>query len=192
MRRLAAAVLISAAVPSFAQPSNLELYQDMAIECLGGLTGSADSLAVISPERMPYLRSSLVNEWQKAGRVVYLADTTAVRFNLPRLSYQVERAAVEYASRGKQVERNVRLDLRYTMTGRDGLVIADDRCSGNRSDIIARTDIAGLQDPSYPETQAEPPPAGWIRRYLEPAVLTTATAIAVYLFFTLRSNAGDS
>ena len=192
MRRLAAAVLLAAAVPAFAQTSNLELYQEMAVECLGGLTGAADSLAIVSPARMPYLRSSLVNEWQKAGRVVYLADTTAVRFNIPRLSYEVERAAVEYARRGKQVERRLRLDLRYTLTGADGLVIADDRCSSNRSDLINRTDLMRLQDPLYPETQAEPPPAGWIRRYLEPAVLTTATAVAVYLFFTLRSDAGDS
>ena len=188
MPRTALAVLLAfhIASPASGQATNLELFQEMAVECLGSVPAGADSLVLDAPDTMPYLRSALTKLWQEGGRSIYLADSTALP--IPRLTYSVEEAAVEYVRRGKQIERRLHLDLGFTYTDPDGRLVSDDRCRGARSGLIGRADLARLEDAAYPETQAEAPPAGWFRRYLEPAVLTAATAVAVYLFFTLRSN----
>jgi hypothetical protein len=192
MPRAATSVLLSLLLSSVSagQATNLELFQEMAVECLGGVPIGADTLLLEAPETMPYLRSALTNLWKEDERTIFLADSSAVP--LPLLAYRIENSDVEYARRGKQIERRLKLDIRFTYTDRNGRLMSDDRCSAVRTGPVAMSDMAQIQDAAYPETQAEMPEAGWFRRYLEPVVLTAATAVAVYLFFTLRSNAGDS
>lgn len=160
----------------------------MAVECLGPLPPQLDQLVLEAPDEMPYLRSTLVATWQDAGRQVYLPDGPT---NEARVAFDVEEAAVRYARRGSQLAREVRLTLRYTIARADGRVLADDRCALSRGDVIARGQVDAVQSNVYPETQSDLPRGGWFRRLLEPAVLTGATAVAVYLFFTLRSAGGD-
>lgn len=188
MLSTAAAVLLSFLMSSAAlgQTTNLELFQEMVVECLVSVPAGADTLLLDAPETMPYLRSALTNRWQEDGLTIFLADSSALP--LPRLAYTVENSALAYARHGKQVERRLDLDLRYTYTDRNGRLLSDDRCSAARTSLVDRASLDRIQDAAHPETLAESPPAGWFRRYLEPAVLSAATAVAVYLFFTLRSN----
>src|SRR5690606_32774659 len=77
MRSGAAALLLllATAAPAAGQTSNLALYQELAVECLGELPAGVDSLVVTSPDRMPFLRSALVSHWQQDGRAVFLPDS---------------------------------------------------------------------------------------------------------------------
>lgn len=191
MRSATGALLLSLFIvsPAFGQSTNLSLYQDLAVACLGELPPEVDSLVVESPDRMPFLRSALVARWQEEGRAVFLPDSALAAAHL---SYSIEQAEVSYEKRRRQLAREVRLSLRYTLTNGMGRVLVDDRCIDSRSDLIARGALAGVQNAAYPETQGELPEAGWIRRVVEPVVLTAATAVVVYLFFTLRSSDSDS
>lgn len=170
-----------------AQTSNVSLLQDVAIGCLGALPESVQDVRLDAPDEMPYLRSALVDAWQENGHAVYVdGDLSAAA----RVHYAVEEAAVRYERAGNGIARDIRLSLRFTITASDGRVLIDDRCTGRRTDVIPRDRIDLVEDAAYPETQGEPPEGGWFRRILEPAVVTTATAIAVFLFFSLRSEGG--
>lgn len=189
MRSVAACVaslLIATTVAG--QSTNLALYQEMAVECLGDVPASIDTLALQPPDRMPYIRSALVTHWQDDGRTIYLPDSAGTH---PLLSFDVEEADVTYARRSRRIGRSVVLALRYSLTSPTGRILADDRCREETSDMISRTALQVVQVDAYPETQADPPEGGWFRRYLEPVVITAATAVAVYLFFTLRSTEAD-
>ena len=198
MRRLASTALPAGLLlcllglltgPARGQPTNVEVLQALAVACLADVPDTAAAFRMAAPERAPYLRPALVDDWQRSGRTVYLPDTTAASA-LPRLAYDVEDVEVAYArARGRRVQRRVALALRYTWTGADGRILAEDRCRDARTDTLDRRDLAAVEDPAFPEATAEPPPAGWLRRYVEPAVLVAATAVGVYLFFTLRSQA---
>ena len=184
----ACALLVLLTAPASAQSTNLALYQDLAVDCLGALPGDLDSFSLEGPERMPYVRSALISRWQDDGRSVFAADSSG---DVAHLVYHIDDARVRYARQDGDVARRVALALRYTLTAPDGRILEDDRCAEEFSDVIPRGALAAVQNEAYAETQADAPEAGWFRRYLEPVVITAATAVAVYLFFTLRSNEAD-
>ena len=175
-------------------PTNLETYQTLALRCLASVPDTAQALALDAPALMPYLRTALTDAWRREGRALFLADTSfqASGPPPPRLRYAIEEARVAYArARRKQLDRTVTLALRYTFTGADGRLLGEARCRETFTDTIRRADRTALETDAFPETQSDPPRAGWMRRYLEPAVLAAATAITVYLFFNLRSDRSD-
>lgn len=55
------------------------------------------------------------------------------------------------------------------------------------SDTIHVGDLPDLEIPSIPLTQGEPPEGGFFDSVLEPLIIIGASAVAVYLFFTVRS-----
>ncbi|MEX0822099.1 MAG: hypothetical protein WD021_08150 [Rhodothermales bacterium] len=149
-------------------------------------------MVLTAPNEMPYVRSALVSVWQSNGHAVFIADIAdGTAGDRARVTIALEEARVAYTRSSSRLSRNVHLSLRYSVSNPDGRVLVDDRCAGRRSDVIARGDVDAVEHEEYPETQGELPPAGRYRRLIEPAVVTAATAVAVYLFFTLRSAGGD-
>lgn len=178
-------LLLASVAPAAGQTTNLELFQELAVECLGELPAGVDSLVITSPDRMPFVRSALVSHWQEDGRAVFLSDSVLA---VPNLTYSIDEASVRYDRRGRRLARRIHLDLRYTLLNGMGRVLADDRCSGFREDVIARSSVDRVQHEAYPETVGALPQGGWFRRIVEPVVLTAAGAVVVYLFFTIRSG----
>ncbi len=178
------------AAPARAQPTNLEVYQELALRCLADVPDTARVVHLEAPPQMPYLRTALVARWQQQGRVLFLADSSfQAAGGAHRLRYAVEQAQVVYArARRKQFARTVSLALRFTLLAPDGRLLREDRCQDRFTDAIPRKDRAALESEAFPETQAEPPRGSWRRRYLEPAILAAATAVTIYLFFNLRSE----
>ena len=177
-----------------AQTTNLAAYQDLAVRCLAGVPDTVQAFRLDAPEQMPYLRAALVERWQAEGRTLYLADSSFQTPGPPppRLRYEIEQARVAYARAGRrQMDRTVTLGLRYTFIGSEGRLLRDDRCLDTFTDTLRRADQAAVQTDAFPETQAEPPPGSWRRRFLEPAVLAAATAVTIFLFFNLRSERTD-
>lgn len=97
-----------------------------------------------------------------------------------------------YAALGRRrLSRDVKLALQYVLSDSNGRILLDERCSTEAADVIERAARERLENRVYSETHGDPPRAGWVRRYVEPAVVTAATALSVYLFFTLRSQSTD-
>ena len=185
---VAAVLVVGAAGPCRGQATNLAHYEAMAVACLSAVPDTARAFRLDAPDAMPYLRAALVARWQSEGRVIFRPDAPAAEA-LPWLRYAIEEARVAYAKApDHRLARTVTLALRYTFTGADGRILRDDRCRDVRADTIRSADRARVETAAFPETQAPPPEAGWVRRYLEPAVITAATAVGIYLFFTLRSD----
>jgi hypothetical protein len=193
-------LLLGAAGPGFsaiAQPrvasTNLELLQSLAVGCLGeAVPDSMSTFRLASPAQMPYLRTALVQRWQDAGRTIYVAaDTAAIA--LPLLTYEIESVDVAYARAGRRrVERVVSLALQYALTAADGRLLRDARCRDAHTDTIHRDILPDIESAAHPETQADPPPGGWLRRYAQPAIVVAATVVTAYLFFSLRSDRVDN
>lgn len=182
-------------VAAQAQPTNMQVYQDLAVRCLAAAPDTAQVFRIEAPVDRPYLREALSELWQQEGRTLYLADSSSqVTAPVPpRLSLTVEDSRVHYAhARRKKLTRTVTLAVRYALTGPDGQLLQEAGCSDTFTDTIRRSEREKLESLAYPETQGNDPGGGWVRRFLEPAVLATATVVAVYLFFSLRSDSGSS
>lgn len=182
--------VLSPPLAAAAQPTNVAALQELGVRCLAAVPDTARAFRLDAPERLAYLRPALVAHWQAEGRTLFVADTAAAP-PLPRLRYRVEAAGVAYARAGRRLRRTVTLGLHYSFTAPDGRLLADARCHEVYADTLARNALAVVEADAFPEARAEPPPPGWLRRYLEPALLTAATAVTAYLFFTLRSQAKE-
>lgn len=181
------------ASPASAQSTNAEIFADLALSCLAEAPDTLTSFSLDAPEGYPYMRTALVREWTASGRGIYLPDTTAAPAARAALAYDVERAAVRYERAGRgHVERSIDLALRYRVTAADGRLLQESSCTRDYQDRVPRRAIAALSSPAFPETQAPLPPGGTFRRYIEPALLTAATALGVYLFFVLRSETPET
>ncbi|MEM1095297.1 MAG: hypothetical protein AAGJ10_11910 [Bacteroidota bacterium] len=174
-------------VTTQAQPTNLEAFQQIALNCLAEVPAATPAFVLKPPGQMPYLRQALVEHWQRQNYSVYLNADSASQA-LPAFAYRIEQVAVDYARAGRQnLDRTLTLALAYTHTAADGRLLADTRCADTFTDRIARGDREEVETTAYPETQGTVP-QGWFRRYLEPAVVIGSAALGTYLFFTLRST----
>ena len=172
-------------------PTNLALYQQLAIDCLTALPLQEDSLIIAAPASHPYLLNAVVGAIEQRGTTVFVPDP--VQPVVAELSWIVGAATVQYSrGRSKMVARTVRLDLNYMLVSSDGRVMANGPCNQSYSDTVARSELPSLESSAFPETQAELPESGWLRRYLEPVVLAVATGLAAFLFFNLRSDRADT
>jgi hypothetical protein len=196
----ALAILITAclgsAARSEAQPTNAAVYQSLASSCLDSVAAPLTKFTVRAPERMSFVRTSLVQEWLADGKVIFIDDPTtldtsdeSVPVSDTTLAIDIEAAGVEYA-RGdkKRLKRTVVLSIRYLVRSPSGRVISDAGCDLRYDDEVDRDGAALLALPGHPETEAEIPESNWIRRFGEPLIITAAATVAVFLFFSLRSD----
>ena len=171
----------------WAQSTNIEVYQNLAVGCLGSVPESTAAFQLDGAAHMAYLRPVLVQHWQAQGQQVYLPDSSRSE-PLPRLQYRIEEAQVRYErAPDKQVERQVVLALHHTLIAADGRLLKEDRCRDTHTDLLDRSAVEQVQSAAFPEARADLPTEGGIRRYLEPAVLAGAVTAIVYLFFNVRS-----
>ena len=180
--------------PVYSQTSNVSVYQELAVGCFGNVPDDLPAFKVAPPSRMPFIRSALVTHWTQQGSRVFLADSVYSEMPDPlaQLTYGVETAQVRYARlKKKRMARTVELVMPATLHSASGEVLYDNTCRQEKTDTLAIADLNRIQSSTYPETTASPPKAGWSRRILEPVVLTGATVVGVYLFFTLRSTGSD-
>ncbi len=177
-----------------AQPTNMAVFQGLALDCMAESPDTAAAFQLEVPEHMLYLRTSLVRHWNEEDRVVYVVDSLfqPPRQPLPLLQLEVQEAKVEY-QRGKKrhVTRTVTLAIRNSLIAADGRLLGEELCKDTYSDTLHRKHLSLIESAAHPETRAPLPDSGWLHRYLEPAVITAASAIGVYLFFTLRSDRAD-
>lgn len=192
--RFAAGLLLALyAPPGVAQTTNLALFQTMAADCLAPVPGTLGAFRVAISPAQPYLRTALLERWQAEGRTVYLADSVQATPAYARLVVATEQVQMSYARAGRHaLRRTATLHLRYTLTAPDGRVLDDGRCERQTADTLARRDKALVEHPAFPETQAPMPERGWLRRTLEPAVLTATVLLTTYLLFSLRSSRTDA
>ncbi len=176
--------------PAGAQPTNLARFQELARSCLT-LPDTLRAFRLEAPDTLPYIRTALEARWLQEGRQVYRRNTS----DLPALRYRIDAARVTYARLDHdRLQRTVTLALQAELLDPRGRLLDVRACRPVVVDTVARAQLARLEHPAFPETQAPlpPEPPGFLERYVVPAVALVATTLSVYLLFTLRSRSGDA
>ena len=196
MRRLVLLLFLLPALVPFAtaQPTNMEAFQSLAIRCMDFLADQQDDLEIDAPAKMPFVRSAIVTWLNDNGREVFLADSLYNNKpeDLNSLRYQIDETSITYDRRKKKrALRTINFGASATLVSPEGRIIEDQTCLESFDDVIDIADISSLESNSYSETKGQPPRAGFGKRILQPLMLTAATTLTVYLFFTLRSDSGQ-
>ncbi len=180
-----------------AQPTNAEVLSQLASNCVTEITTIPDSIVVIADPSHTFVRPAVTASLRDRGVVVFSDRPTSGETldgnKIATLTYVVDGARVTYAKADDdRVERAVAIRLSYTLLDGRRAVSADSSCSMNFVDTVERSRIGSLEDPLLPVTVGDRPDRGWLRRYLEPAVVVAASAVVVYLFFNVRSDRKDN
>ncbi len=185
-------LLGSLAIPVKAQPANTAVFQDLALQCIAFVHDGADDLIIDTPAaRMPYVRSAIVETLTASDRRVYLADSayTTQPENLHTLAYEIAGTTVDYKRlKKKRAQRSITLNASASLSDANGGLLADKSCTEMAVDTVAIAQLKSLENSAYRETQGPTVHSGFVRRFLQPIMLTAATSLSVYLFFALRSD----
>jgi hypothetical protein len=181
--------------PASAQATNADLFGEMAVECAGPALEGREQIAVSGPSTRPYLGAAVTGWALRSGIRPFPAlepaesEPSGARARPAVLQVSAAATEVIYRRAGRrELDRRLGQTLRIRIVEPDGSFGYDTLCSAERTDRIRRADLKSVEQAAWPETQGAPPPGSWRARFLEPVVITGATAVATYLFFSLRSR----
>ena len=109
------------------------------------------------------------------------------------VTFEIQEATVEYerASRSS-ISRTIKVQLSGLLL-RDGTVVSSvTDCPDTFHDEVNRDNIDAIEHAGIPETMGDIPKSGFLRRFGQPIVVGAASAVAVYLFFSVRSDEAAS
>lgn len=172
-----------------AQPTNIELFQRLAVECVSEIS-MPETVALDADESPDYLRSAVTS--YLIGQNVKVYAVSADFDSLSRLHMRYGHARVQYERKRGQISRSADVTLHFLLTRPDNRITGDSTCHRSFDDTVDRRALPALEDDAYPESKGRRPEASWRRRYLEPVIMAGATAVTVLLFFSLRSKRAGS
>ena len=88
----------------------------------------------------------------------------------------------------QQTERTISVDVASIIShNTDGKILYAKSFVLSSTDTIAYSSVKQIHDSSIPITSYQAPMLSFFDSILEPAIITVASGIAIYLFFTIRS-----
>ncbi len=129
------------------------------------------------------------NLYQRGISSIYLEKSDSIPTVI--LDYQILDLAVRYnrSEQKKTIQRDIRVGLSVRASkGGSGQVLWLDEFQEQFQDMIRAHDVANLERDSFSFTHGKLPDARGAKFYIEPMIVTIATATVIYLFFRLRSK----
>ncbi len=182
------------------QPANGDIIGQLAADCVTSALAAADTVRLVPDQRYEFIRTAVVGAIQNDGTIVVIspASPEAAPQQSSRtrphawLRYRIEKSEIRYTKAGDALAREIFVDTRVLATMSDHSVAVDSLCAGSFEDEIQPADVQDVEDSSQPLTIGRRPDKGWLRRIAEPAVVAAASAVAVYLFFNVRSDRNET
>ncbi|MHB1051082.1 MAG: hypothetical protein ACYC09_13470 [Bacteroidota bacterium] len=111
------------------------------------------------------------------------------------LMFSLDEAALTYGTPfstsflgSKKVERTISVQADITLLTKSAQkILFSSEFTRSVTDTVMLSEINLLDDPSVPFTAVVLPATSFFDSIVEPAIITIASAVAVYLFFTIRS-----
>lgn len=180
--------------------SNVEVFERLASRLGHTIVGKialrqGDVLAFFSMQSsdLEFLSHGVVRGMQAAGCSVLVGPqaTSAV----PKIKMQFLEGRVEYGKAfrdgmfgTKLTERSVTLQASVEAhSGEPNQVVFSDMLNEAWTDTVSVSIIGDLESAQLGVTQARPPAEPLLDRLFAPVVIIGATAVVIYLFFTVRS-----
>jgi len=143
------------------------------------------------PEGYSVFRNKIVQDLRLQGKTVLFAKDSLLA---PSLDFSIDRAKVSYSELFRhgffgsyKAERTVTLNGNFVLAS-GGMVKKTDNFSFQAKDTVNYDEIRNIEDFSIPFTRGDIPSEPVFSTLWEPVVALGTAAVAVYLFFTIRSK----
>jgi len=136
-------------------------------------------------------QNQIVSDFAKLGRTI-VTDSTKRLTNLTIINYTIDNANVKYGEMERDgffgdfiMPRKINLSGSYSLSED---IISAEKFDLAYEDTVAVDRVKVFENPSYPFTQGEIPSEPFLSSLFEPIVAISSAALAVILFFTVRSK----
>ncbi len=170
--------LIDKSVQVIAKDTNFKNYNKLVVE-------------FVAAKDYEILQTEVISELQKNGVQLFGKNKIA---DLPKLTYTLNNAKVSYKDIFKDgilgtylVERESNLNGSFFFE-KNNMIGKVNKFNFSVLDTVMYDDVKKLENIAYQFSSAELPNEPFFSSLLEPAIAISSAAIAVYLFFSLRSN----
>ncbi len=175
---------------AIAQPTNRDVIVSLVGNCVSNTIASDSSVAYSYSGSTGFIESGVVAAWLSEGKSVRVHDNASKE---KHLEFQTTNIAVQYRRSSRStVDREVSVSTIGTVRDADGTIIESIDCPDSFRDTVDRHQLDSIEDSEIPLTQGTRPSRGFVRKYLQPVVVAAASAVTVYLFFSIRSNDSGS
>ncbi len=176
-------ILLAIVPKTVAQPTNMEAFQALALQCMAFISAEEGDVLIAAPAQMPYVRSIIINHLQQSGKAVYIADSTYTEqpAHLATLQYKIEPGTNVLYERikRKKAKRTVSFSATTSLISARGQVLHDEICHKQVIDLVSVSSLDKLESNTYTETRAPHPRAGFGKRIFHPQMLTAATTLTL-------------
>lgn len=184
--------LLSVLSCSAQEKTSLQVFNELVDSSIINLTAFIpDTVKIINIEMNPgtsfeIFNSEIISDLNRKGYEL-ISDNRAFR-----IQYLIKNATVNYGNIYRDgilgdyyVSRSVLLSGNFNLTG--GTTVTHEFKYSSK-DTIKVDDVKNLENPAYPFTQGKLPAEPFFSGILEPVVAVGTAALAVILFFTIRSK----
>jgi hypothetical protein len=136
-------------------------------------------------------QNQVIADFVRLGRTV-LSDSTKTLPDFETVNYSMDNANVKYGDMERNgllgdfvMQRKIDLSGSYLISKE---TINSERFDFTYTDTVSVDDVKVIENPSFPFTQAEIPSEPFFSSLFEPAIAIGSAALAIILFFTIRSK----
>ena len=162
-----------------------------AVEKGLSLPDSSLSISIGKSPLNDVIRSAVTRSFLERNMDIYVSSDgadTIMSFSLTEATLVYGRTFSESFLGTKKVERTITVKADITlMTKAAQRMLFSSEIIRAVTDTVLLSDVALLDDPTVPFTAVTHPATSFIDSVIEPVIITIASAVAVYLFFTIRS-----
>jgi hypothetical protein len=173
------------------------IFNNPVIQILTDSLNISGSLAIRSaqPEFLSsWIAQNLTDSCLERNFLVYsppdsinIADYSVV-ISDPQVETTYRSAGRRWLFFKKGIERSVQGEYHLLITNKEHRVLISRQISGFEKDVIHEGSINQIEAENLPFTKGTKIGSTFIKRWLEPVIITAATMTVVYLFYTLRSE----
>lgn len=137
------------------------------------------------------LQNQVISDFEKLNRKI-LPMTNKNSSDMTKVNYTIVNAKVKYGEMERDgflgdfiMPRKIELSGSYSINNK---IINAESFKVTNIDTVAVDDVGAIEDPSYSFTRGNVPPEPFLSSLLEPVIAIGSAAVAVILFFTVRSK----
>lgn len=188
-----AAVCFAAPDSSSAQVTNREVMISLVSTCLAPAIEDESTLSYTYRGSESFVEAGVVAGWLQDGKSVSIFSGGDSQPAVSHLDFSVTDLDVAYERASKHtVGRTVSVVVMGTHRNSDDQILHAIDCPASFEDVLDRNSLSLVEDTELEVTTAEHPSQGVIRKYVQPVIVGAASAVTVYLFFTIRSSNDSS
>lgn len=177
------------------QKTNLEIFYNLVDSSIAKINQKISTtdikISFATGSYFDVFQNQVISDFEKLNRKI-LSEKNNNSSEVTKVNYIIVNAKVKYGEMERDgflgdfiMPRKIELSGSYSINNK---TIKAESFREINIDTVAVDDVRAIEDPAYSFTRGNVPPEPFLSSLLEPVIAISSAAVAVILFFTVRSK----